>query len=48
MNYECNILAYRQPTHICASGNASAISASKYSLIVSNAVKSIVVAVAII
>ncbi len=48
MNHECNILAYSPLTHICASVIASAMPASKYSLIVNNAIKSVVVVVAII
>ena len=50
MNHECNILAYSPLTHMCASASSSAIAmpASKYSLIVNNAIKSVVVVVAII
>ncbi len=50
MNHDCNILAYRQLTQICASKSAYAIdmSASKHSLIVNNSVKVAVVVVAII
>ncbi len=48
MNHECNILAYRPLTHIYASVIASAMFASKHSLVVSKSVKVTVVAVAII